>query len=259
MDHRTAEQLIDALSAASGITAVVGAGGKKSTLYRLIEAHRAIGTGRLLLTSTVQIAAAPRVLDVETLVVDGDDADLAIAAARRQDGAFLFAGPSIKPGRFEGLSRDLIPELHERGAFALSLVKADGARMRMIKAPGDDEPALPNGVSTLLPVVSARAFGRPLGERMAHRPERLGQIIGAGEGTPLAPDHVARLLASPDGALRRAGNARIVPVINMVDTPERLTLAREAAITALAMTERFQRVVLTSMISPTPLIEVVAG
>ena len=247
--------------ARSGIVAAVGAGGKKSTLYRLLEAHRVLGTRRILLTSTVQMGTAQKgtsrgTPEVETLIVEGD-AEAAIAAMQGRSGAFFVVGPPTGPGRFAGLPEDLIQRLHEEGALDVSLVKADGARMRMIKAPQAGEPALPEGVSTILPILSARVFGRPLTERLVHRPERLMEVTGAGLGDELTPDHAATLIASPDGALRRAGTARIVPVINMVDTPERLILAREAAAKALAMTDRFDHVVLASMTSPAPLIEVV--
>lgn len=259
MDRSTAETLVNALAAASGIVAMVGAGGKKSTMYRLLEAHRALGTERVLLTSTVQIAAKPAALDLETVIIDGDDIGDAIARTGGRDGAFFFAAPSEKPGRYSGLPEPLIHPLYTRAAFGVSLVKADGARMRMIKAPGDNEPALPDGVSTILPIISARAFGRPLTERMVHRPEHLARVVDADIGTELTPDHVAKLLSSKEGALRRTGNATVVPVINMVDSPERQAWAEETALKALAMTKRFERVVLTSMTSPSPLFKVIAG
>lgn len=258
MDRETARTLVDALGAPSGIVAAVGAGGKKSTLYRLLEAHRVLGTRRVLLTSTVQIAASPRAQDVETLIVDGN-AEALIAQTGDRPGAWLIAGPTGKPDRLSGLPAALIPDMHKQGAFDVSLVKADGARMRMIKGSRVDEPALPDGVTTILPIVSARVFGRPLTEKLAHRPERLCEIIDADIGTELTPDHVARLLASPKGALRRTGDTQVVPLINMVDDPERLILAREAAGKALALTDRFERVVLTAMTSRSPLVEVVTG
>lgn len=259
MDKETAKAFIDALDAAGGIVAAVGAGGKKSTLYRLLEAHRLIGTPRIMLTSTVQIAAVPRTHDVETLTIhDGSDPS-AISETSGKNGAWLVAGPAPKPDRLSGLPEALIPRLHEDGAFAVSLVKADGARMRMIKAPREDEPALPEDVSTVLPIVSARVFGRPLTEKLAHRPERLIEVIDAGRDTLLTPDHVARLLSSPEGGLRRTGTASVVPIINMVDSPERLAAAREAAERALSMTKCFRHVVLASMTSPMPLVEVITA
>ncbi|MGI9420744.1 MAG: selenium cofactor biosynthesis protein YqeC [Geminicoccaceae bacterium] len=257
MDHDTAEQFVGALGARSGIIAMVGAGGKKSTMYRLLEAHRALGTRRIALTSTVQIATAPDALDVETVIVDGD-AEAVIAGGQGRDRAYLLTGPPTKPGRFAGLPAELIPDLHRRGGFEVSLVKADGARMRMIKAPGDNEPALPGGVSTILPIISARAFGRPLEAKLVHRPERLTEVTGAAPGMPIDADHVARLLSHPDGALRRVGDALIVPIINMVDNAERLAMAGEAARKALARTDRFDRVVLASMIGPSPLVDVIS-
>ncbi|MEZ5931323.1 MAG: selenium cofactor biosynthesis protein YqeC [Alphaproteobacteria bacterium] len=259
MDRAAAEALVDALRARSGIVAAVGAGGKKSTLYRLLEAHRALGTRRVLLTSTVQIATPPSGLGVETLIVG---ADAAIADIGSRDGLWLIAGPSLKadapkPSRYGGLAEDTIPRLHRSGAFAVTLVKADGARMRMIKAPADTEPALPEGVTTVLPIVSARVFGRPLTEKLAHRPERLCQVIDAEPGIELTPRHVAHLLASPEGGLKRVGSAQVVPVITMVEGAERLAQAQEAARLALAMTERFERVVLASMTGAAPLVDVV--
>ena len=178
LDRDTATALIDALAARTGIVATVGAGGKKSTLYRLLQAHRAIGTPRIALTSTVQIATGPEALGAETVIIDGDS-ETAVTRTLGQKGVFLFAGPPTKPGRFSGLPEPVITDLHQQGDFAVSLVKADGARMRMIKAPSDREPALPENVTTLLPIVSARVFGRPLDERLAHRLDRLPQVIDA--------------------------------------------------------------------------------
>ena len=257
MNKKTATALIDALDAAGGIVAAVGAGGKKSTLYRLLEAHRAIGTKRIAFTSTVQIAPAGRGDDIETLILDDRPFEPAIAQTRSLDGAWLIAGPSQKPGRLSGLPEEAIQHIHEAGAFDVSLTKADGARMRMIKAPREDEPALPDHVATVLPIVSARVFGRPLTDKLVHRPERLTDVIGAERGMLLSADHVACLLSSPEGGLKGTGKASVVPIINMVDSPERLAAARAAAEKALAMTGRFERVVLASMTRPMPLVEVI--
>ncbi len=248
MDRETAASLVDALSAQSGIVAAVGAGGKKSALNRLVQAHLALGTRRILLTSTVQIAAPPGALGLEALPIGETPA---------RDGAFFLPGPPSGRGRFAGVPAETIQTLNADGGFDVCLVKADGARMRMIKAPAEHEPALPEGVTTVLPVVSARVFGRPLTEKLAHRPERLTALVDCGIGTAIAPLHVARLLASPDGALRRTGDAEVVPVINMVDDEKRLTAAHAAASTALALTDRFERVVLAAMTGEQPLIDVV--
>ena len=258
MDKTSAEALLDLLSAKRGVICAVGAGGKKSTLYRLAEAHLAVGTARVGFTATVMMAPPPRSLFGEPLLGQGETLAQALSAAVAERRMIAFAEPSAKPGRCAGLAPAQVASLHVRHGFTATLVKADGARMRLIKAPAEDEPVLPPGTATLLPVVSARAIGRPLSLATAHRPERLAQITGAAEGEALAPIHVARLLASEAGALHQAGDATVVPIINMTEEAAARLAAREAARCALAMTRRFERVVLAAMTAEQPLVEVVS-
>lgn len=257
MDRVAAERFLDVLEARRGIVAVVGAGGKKSTLHRLIEAHHLAGTNRVALTTTVKMAPAAASLDLPMVVEAPESILPAIRAFGESNGSILVAGPMTTAKRLSGLPCDLVSKVHTEGGFDVTLVKADGARMRLIKAPSDVEPVLPNKVSTILPLISARIFGRQLSERVAHRPERLMAIIDAPLGVELSPHHVARLLTSNEGSLQGVGDAKVVPIINMVDTPELLALARETAQIALAATGGFDRVVLTSMLTANPLIEVV--
>jgi probable selenium-dependent hydroxylase accessory protein YqeC len=257
MDEAGARILLEALSADRGLICAVGAGGKKSTLYRLAEAHRLLGTARVGLTATVTLAMPPSRLFGAPLVEPDDRLLQALARALAERPLVAFAAASPKPGRLGGLAPELVADLHARFGFTVTLVKADGARMRLIKAPDEDEPVLPPAPTTLLPVVSARAIGRPLDPATAHRPERVARVTGAAPGEPLAAIHIARLLASEAGALHKSGNATVVPIINMVDDAPTRHAAREAARGALAMTRRFDRVVLAAMTADQPLVEVI--
>jgi probable selenium-dependent hydroxylase accessory protein YqeC len=257
MDEASAKVLREVLHAGRGMVCAVGAGGKKSTLYRLAEAHRLLGSARVALTATVMVASPPSSLFGEPLIGSGDALIEALARAVAERRLVAFAGPSSKPGRLGGIAPELVASLHARYGFTVTLVKADGARMRLIKAPDEDEPLLPPDTATLLPVVSARAIGRPLNPGMAHRPERVSWVTGAAPGEVLAPIHLARLLVSETGALHKAGGARVVPIINMVEDQPTREAAREAAHHALAMTRRFEQVALTAMTAEHPLVEVV--
>lgn len=252
-----ARRLIDLLAAREGLVCTVGAGGKKTTLYRLAEAHLECGTRRVGLTCTVTMALPPARLADAPLVAEPDVLARTVTQAAREARLLAFAQPSPKAGRVGGLPTDLVAALHGDSGFTLTLIKADGARMRWIKAPADGEPVLPPGPATVLPVVSAKVFDRPLDETVAHRPERVATVTGAEPGAPLRPVHVARLLASSDGALRGVGRATVVPIINMVEDAPRLDAARQAARLALRLSDRFERVVLTSMTLPDPVVEVV--
>jgi len=237
--------LIDALDVHAGIVCAVGAGGKKSVLYQLAREH----PGRVALTATVHTTEFPADLDIDA-VIDEDPGLRARVLAADSSRSVAYACPSSKPGRHAGAAPATIRAIHAAGTFAATFVKADGARMRWIKAPGPDEPVLVPGADTVIPVVSARAIGEPLGERVAHRIDRVAEVTGIAPGESLTPEAVGRLLASEHGALQHAGGARVAPVINMVDNEIKEEMARAAASAAIAMTSRFDRVVLCCLRRP---------
>jgi len=131
--------------------------------------------------------------------------------------------------------------------FEATYVKADGARMRWIKAPEDDEQVVPESCRLVLAIVSARAIGEPLAARVAHRIERLQAVTGLASQETILPLHVGRLIASPEGLQKTSGSHRVLPVINMVDDRRREAQAREAAEVALDLNPSIEQVVLTCL------------
>jgi len=247
--------LIDALDARRGIVCAVGAGGKKSVLYQLLREH----PGHVAITATVHTTEFPDDL-VQRQVVDEDAKLQARVLAVASGGSIAYACPSNKPGRHAGAAPATVRAIHDAAGFDATFVKADGARMRWIKAPAADEPILVPGADIVIPVVSARAIGEPLGERVAHRVDRVAAVTGVAPGETLTPEAVGRLLASEQGSLYRTAGARVAPVINMVDNDDKEELARAAAGAAIAMTSRFDRVVLCCLRRPEqPVVAVVTG
>jgi probable selenium-dependent hydroxylase accessory protein YqeC len=238
-----AAALLDLLDARSGIVCAVGAGGKKTVLQQLAARH----PGRVALTATVVTPPFPAGLGFGVAIAAEAALPARIAALEPARGV-VYACPSDKPDRLGGVSPGLIERIHEEFGFAATYVKADGARMRWIKAPEADEPVLPSGCTRVVAVVSARALGEPLGPRVAHRLARLQEITGLATGERIRPEHVGRLLASPLGLRKGAGaRRRIVPLINMVDDREREALAREAAEAALELEPAIGYVVLACL------------
>jgi hypothetical protein len=60
----TNQELIEVLDARSGMVCLVGAGGKKTTLYRLASIH----PGRIGVTSTVAIPPFPETLEAYKVI-----------------------------------------------------------------------------------------------------------------------------------------------------------------------------------------------
>lgn len=252
MSERGEQALIDLLQARSGLVCAAGAGGKKTTLFRLARLH----PGRVGLSATVFTLRFPRNLGAVERVAAEADLRLQVPEAARTQRKVAFAQPSQKPGRVAGLSPAGLAACHRDAGFDVTLVKADGARMRGIKAPREDEPVYPLGTTTVLYLVSAAVLGEPLGEAVAHRPERLSALVALAIGEPIRPLHVGRLLAAEQGALQHVGSAHVIPVINAVDDEQRLHLARRAAEQALTANPRLDRVVLASMRAAEPVREV---
>jgi probable selenium-dependent hydroxylase accessory protein YqeC len=238
----TDDELLDLFQARRGVICAVGAGGKKSTLYNLIARH----PGRVALTATVLTAHFPDHLGLTSVIAEESELPARLASLTEMD-RIGFAAPSGKPGRHSGIAAELVSRLHADTGREATFVKADGARRRFIKAPREGEPVLPADCSTLICVSSARALGRPLSDKIAHRLEHLSAVTGLQIGAIVEPQHLARLLVSEAGLLKGSADRGVVPVINMIDDADKERLAREAACVALQETDRFDKVILASM------------
>ncbi|MBZ6496361.1 selenium cofactor biosynthesis protein YqeC [Natrinema longum] len=244
--------VFEALGAESGVVAVVGAGGKKTTLYTLAERTRGDSAHRAVVTATVRIPIFDR--HVETVVVTDDP----VTALERTDAWPVGVVPEReREDRYVGYDPAIVDDLAAADAADLVLVKADGARTREFKAPGDDEPQLPQRVDTVIPIASVHAVGKPLSAESVHRPERVAAITGLELGDPVRPEDVSRVLTSDRGGLNGVPDgATVVPLLNKVDDPDRRAIAEEIATGVLERAPRVPRVVLARMIADEPVVDV---
>ena len=240
------------LLAGKRLIAVAGAGGKKSTMYAL--ASRC--AGRVGLTTTVNCPYPSPALGVR-LVIEEEAALLEkVCATPREFRKVFFARPGKYADLAAGIRAELVTQVHSAQVFDLLLVKADGARRRLIKAPAEGEPIFPPGTELVLYVVSAHALGRKLNSGVAHRMEELMALTGAEEETTIGAEHIVKLLTSSAGALKGVGpDVRVVPIINRVDTPARHRQARDIAGQALSLSPRLSGVVLGCMGEANPQME----
>ncbi|MFC7069527.1 selenium cofactor biosynthesis protein YqeC [Halobaculum lipolyticum] len=231
----------DALPTA-GLVCVVGAGGKKTTLYTL--ANR---IDRAVVSATVRIPIFDE--HVARVVVTGDPV-AALSDAAPDDGFPLGLVPEReRDDRYLGYDPAVVDDLagaHDGPVF----VKADGARMREFKAPSDREPQIPAGADAVVPIVSAHVVGRPLTDERVHRPERVAAVAGLDVGDEVTPEAVGRVLASPDGGLKDVpAGADVVALVNKVDDDADEAVARAVAAAAFDADAagRLDRVVLAAL------------
>ena len=199
------------------VVALVGAGGKTSTLYALAHGARLRGL-TVIVTTTTHIRPHPR------LPLTGETDGEKLRALVRAEGVVL-CGRREPSGKLTAAAAAETCRL----AADVAVIEADGAKMLPLKAPADHEPAIPPCADVVVAVAGMDAVGQAV-EAACHRSQRVRALLGAGEGHRLTPADMAAVLAHPQGGRKGVGAGMAFRcLLNKADTPERLQYAREAA------------------------------
>lgn len=236
--------LVEAFRADDGITAVVGAGGKKTLMQRLSMALE-----QPIVTATVRIP--PIAPWVETLSFTDEPVEIVRGTTDWPVG--VLAGTD-GPDRRLGYPPSTVDAIGAVGHPVL--VKADGARMRRFKAPGPDEPQLPDTSARVVWVASIGVVGSPLSADLVHRPERVAALTGRPMGDLLTIDDLAVVATHPRGGRKLVpDDAEYIICLNMVDDPPSAETAHSVAARITAIDPALT-VVLTSLIADDPIVGV---
>ena len=183
--------------------AIVGSGGKATLMYRL--AGEAVDRGYAVVTTSTTHLHPPTSKQTRAFFVTGETPDWPTLVPpelkTRRHVTVLGARP--RPDKLKGLDADELDRLVTICSPDLLLMKADGARARLFKAPGDHEPVVPAGTTRGVVVASLKSVGIRLNERQVHRPERVGRLTGLGQDEPVTPEVIAGVVSHPE-AYRRA-------------------------------------------------------
>ncbi|PKN97893.1 MAG: putative selenium-dependent hydroxylase accessory protein YqeC [Chloroflexi bacterium HGW-Chloroflexi-4] len=191
--------LLQALNPAFPLcTAVVGAGGKTSTmaaLARQVEGAAWVTTTTHLGTDQTAIADLHCVLETEKDINP---------AHWLQQKVTLLTGAETNDGRLHSPTPELLEEIRlasEHNAVHL-IFEADGSRSIPLKAPGDHEPPIPAWARQVIIVVGASALGNPLNEQTVFRAGRYAELTGLLEGQTITIESVRDMLLHPLGGLK---------------------------------------------------------
>lgn len=203
------------------IIALVGAGGKTTTMYTL--ARELVEQEKRVVTTTTTQIYIPRPGETERLLVDAEMPRLLknLQGGWRDCRHITVASAAIGSGKLKGLQAEQPALLLKRGGADVVIVEADGARHLKIKAPADYEPVMPAQVGLVLLLLSAEALNQPLSGEIAHRPEILARLTAIGPGDPLTPAVVARLMLHEQGGLKQVPEGAGMYVLVTHATPER--------------------------------------
>ena len=180
--------------------ALVGGGGKTTTMYRLCLETLRLG-GVAVATGSARFTRPPGI--EAPLFMEPDEDALLLKLrdhiASANEAWVIACTGEASQERLLPLSYEAIGRLSSDPVIDLVAVEADGSAMRAFKAPADHEPAMPPSATTVIAVVGADIFGRRLDEDAVHRPERVIALTGADYGSPVTPEVVATVLAHEQG------------------------------------------------------------
>jgi probable selenium-dependent hydroxylase accessory protein YqeC len=212
--------LVDALGVGKGsVVALVGGGGKTSTLFRL--ARESALDGRRVLATTTARMKMEELADVRDVLL-WDDRDPTGATWRRcrDEGAragwieallsgsradtqinAAFLGRTVMRDKLLGLPPEYLGGLLERLTWDFVVVEADGARGRSIKGHRLGEPIIPLCATHVVIVLGADGLESPVNDQWCHRPEVIQDLLGLAWGERLNARRLADLLCHPRGLL----------------------------------------------------------
>lgn len=248
-------RLSDAFDLGSGeIVALVGGGGKTTAMYRLAretaaEGGAAIATGTTLFTPP---SDRPRHL---TVIAESEDELLeAVRGALERERCIIVATGHGTQGRLLPVPASAPVAMLALPGVRRVIVEADGSRTRAFKAPGDHEPVIPAGATTVVAVAGMRVVGQPLDEEHVHRPERVAALTSAAPGAPVTIEMMAGVLAHPLGGRKGVpAGARFAVLLNQADAG-RIGDARRLG--AMLRAAGVERVVLAQAREEPPVVEV---
>lgn len=236
------------------MAALIGAGGKTTTMFSLAKELREQGW-KVLVTTTTKIFK-PRKPHVDRLILVDDIDDLLEFSRHVAAPLVVGAGAGVsEDGKLLGLPSDWLDRLNEGNLFDAILVEADGAASRLLKVPGEAEPVIPASCQLTIWLMAIGVLGRPLDTASVHRIERAIALLGITAGTAIDEQQILRLVEHPAGCWKDIPQtSRKVAVINQVDDAD-------AAVSAVALGKKLiergaERVVLTSFINEEPVREV---
>jgi len=236
------------------MTALIGAGGKTTTMFRLARELREKGR-KILLTTTTQILK-PSKPHVDRLFLAETIDALTETCAPIPAPVIIGAGSTVsEDGKLLGLPSPWLDRLNDGKSFDAILVEADGPEPRLFKLPGDAEPAIPASCQLTVWLVSIGILDKPLDNASDHQVEQARKLFGLTAGRPVTQDLIVQWVKHPAGCWKGIPPAcRKVAVINQADSPELVSAARALGKQLLAC--GVARVVITSYTSAEPVQDV---
>jgi probable selenium-dependent hydroxylase accessory protein YqeC len=186
-----------------GSIAVVGAGGKTSTIFRLAEEFATRGLS-VIITTTTRMFRKPGALATTTAQV----------RELIEHQSIVIAGRPAEEGKIAGLEEAQYRALTQIADIVL--VEADGSKHLPLKVPALHEPVVPSDVARIIIVSGLSGIGRKVSEG-CHRAELAGDLLKVAPDHIIRPEDVARLIQKGYLEQRVPEGVQVIILLNQAD------------------------------------------
>lgn len=194
--------------------AFVGAGGKTTAMFNLA---REFDFPSIITTTTnmglEQITLGDKHINLNGDLPDGSDFS-------EEKVTVVTDRMNANRSRWQGLDDLQISRLRNvAGVLSRALlIEADGAKTLPLKAPGEDEPIIPDFVDQVIVIAGLGAVGNFLDEGNVFRPALYSELSGEEQNKPVSLESIARMLVNPMGGLKGIPeNAKRTAILNHAD------------------------------------------
>ncbi len=188
------------------IVSIVGAGGKTTLMFSLA---RLLGsTAKVLVTTTTKIYV-PDPDQYDYLAVGSSDFERYSGTPSR--GIYVYGRAVGEDGKLLGLEPAEVDSLAP--FFDYVLVESDGARRKLVKGWGENEPVVCQSTTHTVGVLNLNALGLTADAENVHRLEEFMKLTGARLNEKITEEHLLSLVYHKNGLFKNSRGERIVYLI----------------------------------------------
>jgi probable selenium-dependent hydroxylase accessory protein YqeC len=181
---------------------IVGGGGKTSLMFLLAHTFQQKGFKVISTTTTHILKPSPQQTGGVILFSRDNFQDKLQDCLKRYGHATVAHHLLPSCNKLQGLNCEKVEQLFEHSSANRMLVEADGARQLSFKAPGDNEPVVPQVTDVFISVVGLDIIGKPVDDANVFRAALVSSRTGLRMGSEITPLTVAKLAIHPKGLLK---------------------------------------------------------
>jgi probable selenium-dependent hydroxylase accessory protein YqeC len=227
---------------------LVGAGGK-STLFKRLAEELVLKKKQIILTTTTHMFSwqlAPFVK--KGRLIEGHNEESVRESIKKyfslesKGGKLAVIEEKIEDNgeeKVSGSPPEWLDKWWEESIGDFTLVEADGAAGRPVKAPASHEPVIPLSTTDLVGVIGIDALGLSLLEENVFRSEIFSRLTGLNLGEKIGAEALAFLICHPEGLFKEVPpGCRRHLFINKAEDSEDLKMAEELTFEVLKICHR---------------------